>query len=133
MTLKPLIAICFSIITLTCYAQEKSTGIYKTSKDPQTVMDACLSAGKSLKYGSTDLQKDSGTVVLWKYFFGGNDAKLQIFITIKPSGSGSTVTMVMPKLPNVMGSFEKEIKKYASQVRNVLGDLDQISLSTGIE
>ena len=118
---------------MAAFSQQKSIGVFDTSRDTATAYRACKDAGIALKYGTDNAEPDKGRVELWKYFPGGNSKKLQIFITVRKTEQGSEVTASMPKLPNVIGSFEKEVKKYGEALKKLLPDLVQVSLKTGIE
>lgn len=68
-------------------------------------------AGKQAKYGSKDVDTTAGTLTLWLMVGNLTPQELDNYITITQSGAQSIITMRMPRVKGILGSYTKELKK----------------------
>lgn len=105
------------IISMSAFTQKVAKVIVTTTDSVTIALKKCIDAGKEVKYGSKDLDLSVGKVTLWKYFFGGNSKEQQILITSEIKEGKTVLTLRMPHLPNTLGSYTKELKKYIEKLK----------------
>ncbi len=107
------IVIVFSIASI---AQKVAKVTFTTSIPIAEALQICKVAGKEAGFGSKDFDATSGKIILWRNYVGGNDHELQVQITSEIKDDKTVLTMIMPHLPNTMGSYIKELKKVTTKI-----------------
>ncbi len=120
-----------TIFSLNASAQKIAKVQITTTASVTDALGKCKEAGKSLKFGSKDFDAAAGKVTLWKNYAGGNDSELQIQIVSEVKDGKTILTMRMPHLPNTMGSYIKELKKFTAKL--ILPDMQVGEYFDGIE
>jgi hypothetical protein len=102
---------------MNAFSQKVAKVTVSTTDSINTSIQKCIDAGKEAKFGNKDLDLIAGKVTLWKNFFGGNDKELKILITSEIKEGKTLLTLRMPHLPNTMGSYTKDLKKYVDKLK----------------
>lgn len=114
------IAIAFVLLiafTINTTAQKVAKVVITTSASVTDALAACKEAGKAAEFGSKDFDAAAGKITLWRNYAGGNDHELQVRITSEVKDGKTALTLVMPHLPNTMGSYIKELKKVSTKIK----------------
>ncbi len=117
--MKSILMILFFTTTLSIThvdAQKIARVSITTTASVPDALEKCKEAGKTMKYGSKDFDVNTGKITLWKNYTGGNDHELQLLITTEVKDGKTVLTIRMPHLPNTMGSYIKEVKKFVDKL-----------------
>ncbi len=117
--MKPIAAIFILLIafSINTTAQKVAKVTISTTASVADALQICKEAGKVAEFGSKDFDAAEGKITLWRNYMGGNDHQLEVRITTGVKDGKTILTLVMPHLPNTMGSYIKELKKVSTKIK----------------